>query len=79
MVSTEWERSILHAYLTYPFKNELDLALYIIELESSLIPTFSPYCRRVAVLESSMIELESSLIQLQSAANESVRFLIVHI
>ena len=51
----------------------------VIELESSLIPTFFHIAGVLAVLESSLIELERSLIQSQSAVNELVRSLIVHI
>ena len=51
----------------------------VIEFESSPIPTFSHIAGVLAVLESSLIELERSLIQLQSAANELVRSLVVHI
>ena len=62
---------IVHAYM-------IKRALAVIELKSSLIQTFFPISGVLAVLESYLIEIESSLMQLQSAANELVRFLNTH-
>ena len=58
----------------------MNLESSIIELQSSVIPTFFVHLVVLfAILKSSLIELESSLIQLQITANELERSLIVHI
>ena len=59
----------------------IQLERCVIELESSLIPTFFYIARVLAVLEGSLIKLESYVIQLQGAANfnELVRSLILYL